>query len=313
MDLLNFNEWGIDTHILKYISTSWTWLLGFLNSAFSSALFGALAGALTAQRIAEKSKTKELLLAEMKANNAAIAVTFGIVNSLISYKSQYYKPLKIDYEDAEYLYNETLVSSKVNPPSSPLTIPLNQNFITLQEIKAPTDILEKYIFEKLTLDSWSLFTTNSLFESLQSLNEVIAIRNAYILTLPNDPIYQQYKAEVYFGYDIPQLGIHNSKYKHLVYGIIWSADDAIFFGMFLIQLLKIHGQKLHDNYKNKYKVGAIKPLKPDFDKAARRNLLPHPIDYLNWLAALHTSSSENKESTKSGLNSLYLLFKRKET
>ncbi len=64
----------ITAFLINLAGCIWT----FANTTFATALIGSLAGAFAgaygAQRIAERSKTKELLLTEIRNTNAAITV-----------------------------------------------------------------------------------------------------------------------------------------------------------------------------------------------------------------------------------------------
>ncbi|MGH8730204.1 MAG: hypothetical protein ACREVF_00660 [Burkholderiales bacterium] len=81
---------------------SWEATKNFANSAFITALLGSLAGAFAgaaaAQRIAERSKHREELLREIRNTNAAIALAFGVCNTLLALKKQHVKSLKESYD-----------------------------------------------------------------------------------------------------------------------------------------------------------------------------------------------------------------------
>src|SRR5689334_19372520 len=59
---------------------------------------GAFAGAYGAQIITERSKLREELTKEIRNTNAAISISFGICNFLLSMKHQHVKDLKEKYD-----------------------------------------------------------------------------------------------------------------------------------------------------------------------------------------------------------------------
>lgn len=73
--------------LINLVGCIWT----FANTTFATALIGSLAGAFAgaygAQRIAERSKTKELLLAEIRNTNAAIMVASVVFSFFMARKS----------------------------------------------------------------------------------------------------------------------------------------------------------------------------------------------------------------------------------
>jgi hypothetical protein len=81
---------------------SWENLKSLGNSAFTTSLLGALAGAWfgarSAQRVAERGKLREELTKEIRNVNAANALSFGIVNSMLALKKQHVAALKSDYD-----------------------------------------------------------------------------------------------------------------------------------------------------------------------------------------------------------------------
>ena len=70
----------------------------FANTTFATALIGSLAGAFAgaygAQRIAERSKTKELLLTEIRNTNAAIMVAYVVFSFFYGLKKTTCKIIK---------------------------------------------------------------------------------------------------------------------------------------------------------------------------------------------------------------------------
>ena len=95
---------------------AWENLKSFANSAFSTSLVGALAGAYfgarSAQRVAERGKVRDELTKEIRNVNAAIALSFGIANSMLALKKQHVAALKNDYDTERQRHEDYLVPDR---------------------------------------------------------------------------------------------------------------------------------------------------------------------------------------------------------
>jgi hypothetical protein len=191
-----------------------------LNSAFVTTLLGALTGAYfgasAAQKIAERSREKELLIHQIRNTNAAITVAWSICNSALSFKTQHIKPLCDSYRKARADHQKFILDKKSGV--------LNQNekfrFVAdlryIHKSKVPLESLQKLAFEKLSVASRILATVTTLISTYDSLETLISSRNTQVEKLKevstNDIPY------FYFG--LPsEKGELNSEYPDLMNSI----------------------------------------------------------------------------------------------
>ena len=97
--------------------------LRLLNSVFfisvTGAFAGALGGAWAAQRIAERARSKDELLKELRATNASILLSFGICNTLIITKRQVTMPMKSRFDQDLVKIDEVVRNwQRIGPPTT---------------------------------------------------------------------------------------------------------------------------------------------------------------------------------------------------
>ncbi len=271
----------------------WDTLKNFANSAFTTALIGSLAGAFAgayaAQRIVERGKRREELLREIRNTNAAIAIAFGICNSLLSLKKQYVKELKIKYDTdraAAQAFYERFIKGEV--PEEEL-FSFKADLQTLQLTSLPTDILQEVIFERLSLVGRPLNLVMTLAQTARCLDGSIEKRNTLIEKYKTESAEKNPKfPKLYFGLPYSE-GHVNLDYPSSVEAIANQTNDGIFFSNLLCKDLSEHGQRLADEYKNMFKNEAPIVSKVDFGPAA--DLLPDEKDYSDWTAAFVKKAS----------------------
>jgi len=100
--------------VLEFLKAIWE----FLNSSFSTALFGAFAGALGAQYIAVRSERKKRILDEIRNTNAAISMAYTIMNIFINAKRQHIRTLKSNYEESHRAFHNHLNNQAPLPQSA---------------------------------------------------------------------------------------------------------------------------------------------------------------------------------------------------
>lgn len=269
--------------------TTWEAGKSFANSAFITALIGSLAGAfagaIAAQRIAERSKHREELLREIRNTNAAIAVAFGICNSLLALKKQHVKGLKARFDTQKIELEEFQKKRKTGEIQGNAPFIFRADLRTLQAQSLPTDTLRAVVFERLSLVGRPLNLVMTLTQTAQSLGESLEKRNSLI---------EGYKSEFaqnaqdlvprYFG--LPYDGSHvNLDYPGTIEAISNQTDDGIFFSNLLCKDLYIHGSQLLDVYKKKFKKDPPRISEVDFSAATAAGLMPDEKDYRDWVTA----------------------------
>lgn len=248
------------------------------NSAFTTSLLGSLAGALggayAAQRIANRARAKEELLAEIRAVNSAIAVTFSIANLGLSIKRQHVHPLaKKHREDRTSLekFKANLKSGAI-PPQTPFSF--QADFRSIEPITTPVDSLSQAVFTKLTTVGRPLNIVISLAEAINRLNKTIDKRNRLIARFQamDLPAGSNLPA-LYFGF--PYDGGHvNQEYPDCVEGMESYTDDLIFYSALLCRDLNEHGNRLLSRYKESFGVTTHKITEVSFDTPEAKPFMP---------------------------------------
>lgn len=268
---------------------SWEAIKNFTNSVFITSLLGALAGAFAgaaaAQRIAERSKHREELLREMRNTNAAIALAFGVCNTLLALKKQHVKSLKESYDAQKATLLEFQRKRKEGEISQDLPFEFRADMQTLQPQALPMDTLRAVVFERLSIVGRPLNIVVTLTQTVESLAESLTKRNSLI---------EGYKVEfakdtqplvpLYFG--LPFGGGHvNLDYPGTINAIYSQTDDGIFFGNLLCKDLREHGKQLSDVFKKKFKNDPPRISEVDFGPAAADDLMPDEKNYADWVKA----------------------------
>ncbi|MDG4474626.1 hypothetical protein [Thiovibrio frasassiensis] len=270
-------------------STTWETTKNLANSTFITSLIGALAGAfagaVAAQRTAERGKHREELLREIRNTNAAIAIAFGIVTSLLALKKQHVKDLKSRFEVQKAELLEYKRKRQTGEIQRDTPFALQADLQTLQALPLPTDTLRVVVFEKLSLVGRPLNLVITLIQVIHSLNESLTKRNSliegYKSAFPKD---NQDFPPLYFG--LPYGDGHvNLDYPATIDAIYSQTDDGIFFSKLLCKDLHEHGKQLSEGFKKRFKKDAPRVTEVDFSAAIASKLMPNESNYTDWVAA----------------------------
>ncbi len=254
----------------------------FFNSVFFTAIAGSLAGAFAgaygAQRIAERAKYRDELLKEIRNTNAANMVVFGMCNSLIQMKKQHVKSLKETFETQKAALLDHLNKMQMGQISKDTIFRFSADFETLSLPQLPVDILQKQVFEKLSLVGRPLSLAITLSQTVHSLSASLEKRNQLIESykVANASI----SAPLYFG--LPQGGYINQDYPSLINAIYNQTDDGIFFSQLLGKDLVEHGEQIAAQFKKIFGKGAPTISKSNFGKAEKAGLMPKADNYPDW-------------------------------
>lgn len=289
------SSWSTLTHIV-----CWETIKSFSNSAFVTSLLGALAGAFAgataAQRIAERSKHREELLREMRNVNAAIALAFGICNTLLALKKQHVKSLKETYDVQKAALLEFERQRNAGEIQRDKVFKLKSDLQTLNPQSFPMDTLRMVVFERLSIIGRPLNLVVTLSQTVQNLEESLSKRNSliesYKTVLANDT---QHISTLYLGLPYGE-GHINLDYPGTIDAIYSQTDDGIFFSNLLCKDLHAHGNRLADEFKKKFKDNPPCISEVDFTAVSTIELMPDEKNYADWTKAFvtkpRTDSSE---------------------
>lgn len=165
---MTINQFFIDCWLWLSEFATWELAKNVANSAFATSLIGSLTGAfggaVAAQRIAERSKHREEILREIRNTNAAIAVAFGIANTALSFKEQYVKSMKEEFDNNR---DELIRFCERNTVDT--TFYFQANLQTLYPPLLPTEILRTLVFDRLCIVDRPLHLVNQIVQAAQGL------------------------------------------------------------------------------------------------------------------------------------------------
>src|SRR6516164_2632197 len=133
--------------------------------------FGAFAGAWAAGRV----HTKRAIVAELNSISAALALCFSIRGLFIGLKKQHVRPLRDRFEQAKHEFQEATKGRK-----GPVIYTLLTDFQTMTPVRAPTEALERHVFEKISLRGRALVAAVTLVGAIDGLDKSIKYRNDLI-------------------------------------------------------------------------------------------------------------------------------------
>lgn len=257
------------------------------NTTFATAVIGSLAGAFAgaygAQRIAERSKTKELLLAEIRNTNAAIMVASVVFSFFYGLKKQHVKSLKDTFDQQIRAFNDSIILSQQGTLSKDKGFEFMADFQSLPPVLTPTTALQTLVFEKISLNGRPLSLAVTLTQVAHSVDELIQKRNHLIESYKVDSSMSQEKMlQKYFGRP-DRNGNTDSSYPDSISGIYDHTNDCIFFSKLLYQDLNDHGEELRKKYTKTFGKDAPKINKIDFSEVEKEDFLPDIKNYQNWI------------------------------
>lgn len=258
----------------------------FGNSAFTTSLVGALAGAFfgarAAQKIAERGKQSDLLIAEFRSTNAALTTAFAICNKAMAFKRQHAGPVYEKFcRDRETL--EAYERRAASGEGLGERFEFQADLRSLPAVVMPVQAIETLVFDKLSSVGRPLVLVNEFSTQLTALNSTIDTRAQLIVELGE--VMSKSSSEFasrYFG--ISSAHVHDTRYPDTLKALVEIANYLIFFSELLCIDLAEHGETLKKRarkLKLKIKLGDVSAL--DFSEARAAGLMPKHSDYQDFL------------------------------
>jgi hypothetical protein len=245
--------------------------------------FGAFFGAWGAHAIISRNQKKQALIKEVNSINAALILCFSISNSFISLKRQHVRPMFIRYNQVKEDYSNFLLRRKTNNGVSPLVFTLQADLQTLSMVRVPTEILEREVFENISMHGRGLVAAVQLVNAIDGVDKAIEYRNELIGEIrQRSPYPAKELTELYLGLS-NEDGAIDERYRSGVEEIHRQTDDCIFFSLILADDLSLHGTKLRRRKAWVLWSRLPKLTKIDWSIAEDADLLPSRNQYENWL------------------------------
>ncbi|MGE5492163.1 MAG: hypothetical protein ACM31P_12850 [Actinomycetota bacterium] len=283
---------------------SWEDIQALGNAPFTTSLLGALAGAFAgaymAQRIAERGKRREELLVELRSVNAATALTFEIVNTLLALKTRHVQPLNATYQAEHSRYQDYAAKRVTGQIQGNTPYPIQAELRSIPAVSIPTQMVQDLLFGKISATGRPLNLAASLTEALRHLGKAVDRHNELIGDFrarrlpPGTDL-----ATMYLG--LPGPGSQgNREYGDTVSGITTLTDDAIFFAQLLCLDLRDYGRGISDRLRKLLRGEPPRVYAVDFAKARADKLIPNDEDYASWFTAFEPPPKRKRRWWKRG-------------
>jgi hypothetical protein len=135
-----------------------------------------------------------------------------------------------------------------------------------------------------------------IIQSIHDLNASLALRNGLIETYR--PIAEtNHFMNLYLG--LPYGDGHvDMNYPQTMDTVVAKTDDLIYFSSLLCSDLYKHGKQLSEEFKRKFKKGALRVSRVDLSQAAGEGLMPDAAKYAGWDRAFPPSPSSDRPAQK---------------
>ena len=268
------------SELSKFVSAHLELVIGAIV-AIAGGFAGAWAGARAAQKTADRSKNRDEGIREIRNTNAAIMVVAAICNSMLGLKKQHVKPIKEAFDAHQAEFDEYRKLRKSGQIAVSATFDLKVDGRTLALPSLPIDVLQRTVFKDLSLVGRPLALQIVIGQTAQSLTDSISKRNDLVSSFKNDPAVRRNLVSVYFGLQ-QSTGVLDESYPSTLDAMNRFTDDLIFFSLFLLKDLKLHGTELSIAFRKTFGGPLIQTSEADFSQS--KNLFPDEANYHDWLA-----------------------------
>lgn len=268
---------------------SWENLAAISNSAFTTSLVGALAGAYAgayaAHKISERSKERADFQTQIRNTNAAITLSFMVLNAAISLKKQQTKGLCDAYFKKKAELEGFLQKLKAEDISPDIPFEFQADLRSIPFPAVPIDALRSLVYEKLSVSARPLALVATLAGALSSLADTTANRNGLIANFKelSPQVREAALPALYFGCSYGE-GHVSTEYLDTMTGLQNLTDDVIFFSHLLCKDLATHGNKVLDKFKSQFKVVLEQIHAIELLPEKTENLIPPDEQYSEWLS-----------------------------
>ena len=165
----------------------------YFFGTLAAAAFGAFAGGWVNSRI----QTKKAIVTELNGVGATAMLCFSICNSAIGLKRQFITPMRDAYARARHERVQAALAAKYRAGQNVFNYQLDLKII--MQPKMPTELLERYIFDRVSIRGRGLAAAVQLVASIDGLGKTIKFRNDIIEEFHKANYDEKTRAEKYFG------------------------------------------------------------------------------------------------------------------
>lgn len=247
--------------------------------------FGAFFGAWGAQAIITRNQTKLAVITELNSVNAAFTLCVSICNKFMSLKRQHVRPMRDRYAAVceEYVRFQKAGSPHIGAPTR--IFELHADLQTMSPVKVPVEILERYVFENISIRGRALAAAVDLVSAIDGLDKSIKYRNDLIAEIQEAVPSPEILISKYLGKKTAD-GINDERFRMNMDAIYAQTDDCIFFSRILADDLQDYGVKLKRRHAWRLLLNLPRQSCIDWSIAERANLIPTTKQYARWLRVL---------------------------
>ncbi len=240
-------------------------------------------GAWTAQRIAERNRSRDDILKEIRSTNAAISLAMSVCNTAMAIKRQQVATVKRDFDQAKANFVEHVRQRQTgqiqgNTPYR-FTLPL----MTLPTPKFAIDSLRGVVLDRITVLGRAIHLTLELAEFAPRLVACMEARNQLVEGIKKaGGVNSDEAAHRLFGLSLAD-GQHDLTFEHTLSGIVTITDDIVFFSHRLCKDLQKHGHWLVDKYRKRFGGSFPHIVDIDFSERIADGTIPPATQYADYM------------------------------
>jgi hypothetical protein len=258
----------VELPISSWLKPSCTWVADALNSNLTTAFIGSVAGAYggawAAQRISERAKVREELQKEIRSASAAAILIYGIASRHIGLKQQHVQGMRDRFFEQQTEFSLYLKAMEAGTVPHKQEFKFEADYQTLKPMHAPTEVIEKLVFEQVSLSGAIFLGTQTLLAVMKALNECIEdrnqlIQNAEAASKTNGKSISPFR---YFGF--PDENRVDQRFMQVTEGIYSQTDDVIAYATKIADQLYAHAIETRAELRIEFKVQGPDITKLDF-------------------------------------------------
>src|SRR5262249_50066987 len=157
----------------------------------------------------------------------ALVLCFSVSNRFMSLKRQSIRPMRNRYVQARQEHDEFKERARTHRGPPPLVYNFQADLQTITPVIAPIQVLERYVFEKISIRGRALAAAVDLVGAIDGLEKAIKYRNDLIAEVHKEsPVQAERLAERYFGLRNAS-GVTDERFKMNIEAIYSQTDDCI--------------------------------------------------------------------------------------
>uniref|UniRef100_UPI00104D87E1 hypothetical protein n=1 Tax=unclassified Variovorax TaxID=663243 RepID=UPI00104D87E1 len=265
----------------------------FLNSTFATTVVGSLVGALAgawggataAQSIAEKSKTREMQLSQLRQTHSALMTSFVICNAALGFKTQNVRRLHQNFIQTRAQFVEFMRRREAHEIDLNESFSLRADLVTLNVPPMPAAALFTQVNERLSVSRRPLALSTAIAGAIESLTEAVELRNRLVEQFRADDHGPASSINPFAYLGLERNGRQDRVYADTMDSIARLCDDTIYFSALLCEDLASYGNSILARADKVVKEAYPSVGRPDFSDARAKGNMPNDTDYVSFLAA----------------------------